>query len=62
MKDIDDLNAFTSYSVQNAIGGFNEFTNAGPFITIHHSAKTRKSCQLLAALQDPIDREVRGFP
>ncbi|HYR84692.1 MAG TPA: hypothetical protein VE422_11500 [Terriglobia bacterium] len=61
MKDIDNLNVFASYSVQNAVGCFNEFTNAGSFITIHRTAKTRKSCELIAALQDTIDRTVRDF-
>jgi len=53
MKNIDNLNGFPSYSVQNAVGCFNEFTNAGSFITIHDTAKTRKGCQLIAALQRP---------
>ena len=61
MKDVDDINAFASYSVQNAIGCFNEFTNTGSFITIHDTAKARKGCQLIAALQNTIDRTVRSF-
>jgi hypothetical protein len=61
VKDVDNLNGIASYTVQNAIGCFNEFTNAGSFITIHHTAKTRKTHQLIAALQDAIDRTVRGL-
>jgi hypothetical protein len=61
MKDIDNLDAFASYSVQNAIGCFNEFTNAGPFVTMHCSAETGKSCQLIATPQNRVDRAVRSL-
>jgi hypothetical protein len=57
LNDIDDLNAFKSYSVQNAIGCFNEFTNAGPFIT-----RRGKAASCSARFKIPIDRTVRGLP
>jgi hypothetical protein len=61
MKDIDNLNRFPSYSVHNAVGDFNEFTNTRPSITVDNAAEAGKRRQLIAALQNTIDRTVRGF-
>jgi hypothetical protein len=49
---------FASYSIDNAVGGFHQFTNAGPFVPVNHAAKAGKCCQVIAALEDAVDCSV----
>jgi hypothetical protein len=42
VKNVDDLNCFAGYAVDDAIGWFDEFSNAGPFVAVNESAEVGK--------------------
>ena len=59
-ENVDNLNGFAAHAIEDAVGCLDELTNAGPLVTVNHAAKEGKSRQLITALQNAVDRTVRG--
>src|SRR2546428_5804984 len=44
VEHVDDFDSFASYSIDNAVRSFHQFTNAGPFVPVNHTAKAGECC------------------
>ena len=61
MEDIDDFHRLAAYTIQNTIGCFDQLANTRPPVPVNHPAKLWERRQMITALEDLIDRIIRGL-
>jgi len=60
-ENVYDFDCFAAYSIDNSVWSFHQFANVRSLVPVNRPAQLRKCRQVVTALQNTVDRTVRGI-